>query len=54
MTNRALQADRLERSRRIEETGNPDDGVQLQQRKRHGRIVEIDLPLQQLLAQIRG
>ena len=51
VTDRALQPDRLESSGRIEAAGNPDDGVQLQQIERDGRIFEIDLGVRQLRQQ---
>jgi hypothetical protein len=49
VTQRALNAYRLQRSGRVEKSGKPDDRVQLQQYERDRRVIEIDLAFLDLL-----
>src|SRR5579864_3686873 len=52
MAQRALSSHSAQRrSARVENSGHPDDGVQLQQRKRSARVIEVDLALLQALDQ---
>src|SRR6266566_4662580 len=54
MAQRALDANRPDVSARIEETGDAHNRVELQQRERGGGVIEIHLPLAQLLCQCFG
>jgi len=47
-----LNSDRFEGSSRIEETGNANHGIQLQERNRYCWIVEIYQSMPELLEQI--
>src|SRR5262245_34226036 len=49
MTERALDADRLQRSGAVEDARHDDDSVKPQQRDRHGRIVQVDVASLELL-----
>src|SRR4029453_10343582 len=49
VTKSALNAHRLKLAGRTEHSGSADDGIQFEKRDRHGRIVEVDCSLCDLL-----
>src|SRR5262249_10537567 len=49
-----LDADRGDLAALVEEAGHPDDGVELQQRERGGRVVEVDPAALERLAETPG
>src|SRR5439155_20462256 len=54
MAEGALDANRSETPTVVEEPGDSDDGVELEERQRRGRVVEVHLPILQLTAELPG